>query len=196
MLRIAQCAARFAASLLLLVGLSLAAMNAVEAASFNKFNLFTDDAAQAELELNTDTIKVMLTDTLPVATNHKYSDISADELASGDGYTTGGATVSGTGCTNSSGTETCTASPTTWTSVTGSMGPFEYVVYYDYTSTNKTLIGWYSNGSAVTLNGANGDTYTVTPAGGDFITLAQLDLGILLAANDNRLLVDWMRKAS
>ena len=66
-------------------------------AAFNKFNLFVNDAWNGVLDLNTDTIKAMLTNTVPVATNHVYSDISATELANGNGYTTGGATVTGTG---------------------------------------------------------------------------------------------------
>lgn len=147
------------------------------AVTFNKFNLFVDDLSKGALNLSTDTIKAMLTNTAPVATNHCYADISANELASGNGYTTGGATVSGTSLANSSGTETLNASYTTWTSTTGNMGPFRYVVYYDSTpSSCKTLIGWYDNGSSITLNGVNGDTFTVTPTGGALFTLAANDL--------------------
>lgn len=141
-------------------------------AAFQKFNLFVDDLMKAVNNYNTDTIKVMLTNTSPVATNHVYGDISASELASGDGYTTGGATVTGTGVSNSSGTETLAAAATTWTSVTGTMGPFRYIVYYDFTAALKTLMGWYDYGSALSLNGANGDTFTVTPSGGALLTLA------------------------
>jgi hypothetical protein len=140
-------------------------------ATFNKFNLFTDDLAKGVMNLSTDTIKVMLTNTAPVATNHVYSDISSTELANGNGYTTGGATVSGTGVSNASGVESLAASATTWTSNTGSMGPFRYIVYYDSTPATKTLIGWYDYGSSITLNGANGDTFTDTPAGSVLLTL-------------------------
>lgn len=140
-------------------------------ASFNKFNNFTDDLMKGVMNLNSDTIKALLTNTAPVATNHVYSDISGNELANGNGYTTGGATVGGTGVSNSSGTESLAANPTTWTSSTGSMGPFRYIVYYDSTPSTKTLIGWYDYGSALTLNGANGDTFTITPAGSVLCTL-------------------------
>ena len=141
-------------------------------ASFNKFNQFVQDMGDGVMNLASDTIKVMLTNTAPVATNHVYGDISSNELANGNGYTTGGATVAGAGYTNSSGTSTFTANPTTWTSSTGSMGPFRYVVYYDSTPSTKTLIGWYDYGSSITLNGANGDTFTVTPSGGNLFTIA------------------------
>jgi hypothetical protein len=141
-------------------------------ASFNKVNLFVDYLAKGSLNLNSDTIKVMLTNTAPVATNATYSAISSNELASVNGYTTGGATVTGTSVSNSSGTESMAASPTTFTSVTGSMGPFRYVVYYDSTVTNGPIIGWYDYGSSITLNGAAGETFVITPSGGVLLTLA------------------------
>jgi hypothetical protein len=131
-----------------------------------------DYLAKGVLDLNTDTIKVMLTNTAPVSTNSTYSNVSGSELANGNGYTTGGATVSGTGVSNSTGTETMTASPTTFTSSSGSMGPFRYVIYYDYTASGAPLIGWYDYGSAVTLNGAAGETFVITPSGGNLLTLA------------------------
>ena len=141
-------------------------------ASFTKFNLAVDDLCKGALNFSSDTLKVMLTNTAPIATNHAYADISSNEVGSGNGYTTGGATVTGTGTSNASGTESITANATTWTSVTGNLGPFRYVVYYDYTATTKTLIGFYDYGSSLTLNGVNGDTFTVTPAGGVLATLA------------------------
>ena len=141
-------------------------------ATFNKFNLFVEDLTKGVMNLSSDTIKVMLTNTAPVATNHVYGDISGNELANGDGYTTGGATVSGTGVSNSSGTESFAASATTFTSSTGSMGPFRYVVYYDSTPSTKTLIGWYDYGSSITLNGAAGETFVITPSGSVLFTLA------------------------
>jgi hypothetical protein len=137
----------------------------------NKFNNFVHNLATKQLNLNTDTIKVMLTNTAPVATNSNYSDISGTELASGNGYTTGGTAVTGVGSTNSSGTETMAAAATTWTSVTGNMGPFRYIVYYDDTSTNKNLILWYDYGSSITLNGVAGETFVDTPAGGALLTI-------------------------
>lgn len=140
-------------------------------ATFNKFNLFVQDLARGNMNLNTDTLKVMLTNTAPVATNHVYSDISATELANGNGYTTGGATVPGTGTSNSSGTESVAATAITFTSVTGNMGPFRYVVFYDNTPATKTLIGWADYGSSITLNGAAGETFVITPSGNVLLTL-------------------------
>ena len=63
-------------------------------AAFVKFYSFTEAVAEKVHNLGSDALKVMLTNTLPAATTAtKYSDISGTELANGNGYTTGGATV-------------------------------------------------------------------------------------------------------
>lgn len=130
-------------------------------ATFNKFNAFAAAMPNGGVALATDTLKVMLTNTVPVATNVQYSDISGSELASGNGYTTGGVTVTTTSSTQSSGTYKFVGSvPTTTWTATGSMGPFRYAVIYDTTPTIKSLIGWWDYGSSLTLIATN--TFTVT----------------------------------
>ena len=42
---------------------------------------------------------------------------------------------------------------------TGAVGPFQYVVLYDDTATNKEIIGFYDYGSSLSLG--NGDTFTI-----------------------------------
>ena len=138
-------------------------------AAFNKFNLFVDALCKGGVNLSSDTIKAMLSNTAPVATNAVYSDVSGTELANGNGYTTGGATVTGVSLSNSSGTESLAVGTTTFTSATGTMGPFRYVIYYD--STTGKLIGWYDYGSSVSLNGAASETFVVQP-GSALFTLA------------------------
>ena len=138
-------------------------------AAFQKFNNFVDALCKGQVNLSADSIKVLLSNTAPVATNSQYSDISGSELAAGNGYTTGGAAVTGASLTNSAGTESFAAGSTTFTSSTGNMGPFRYVVYYD--STSGKLIGFYDYGSSVTLNGAAGETFVVQP-GAALFTLA------------------------
>jgi hypothetical protein len=131
-------------------------------AAFGKFNAFAQTLANGTINLATDTVKVMLTNTLPVATNSLYADVSGTELANGNGYTTGGATCTVTSSTQTGGVEkyiVSAASPT-WTA-SGSMGPFRYIILYDTTATTplKPLIGWWDYGSAVTLSTTQ--TFTV-----------------------------------
>lgn len=113
------------------------------------------------VNLSSDTVKFLLTNTAPVSTNGLYSDISATELANGNGYTTGGATATLTSSIQTSGTYKYIASlaSPTWTA-TGSMGPFRYVVAYDSSASTKALLGWWDYGSSLTLSSTN--TFTVT----------------------------------
>lgn len=134
-------------------------------ASFNKFNVFSTDLSTKKHDLNADQINVALTNTAPVATNAVFADIT--EISAGNGYSAGGIDTQNTG-SGSSGTYTVTGTNTTWTSATGDMGTFRYVVAYNVTQSSplKPLIGWWDYGSALTLHGANGDTFTVQFNGG------------------------------
>lgn len=134
-----------------------------------KHNNFVHNLSTKTLNMNTDTFKVMLSNTAPVATNSLYSDISATELANGNGYTTGGTAVTGIGSTNSAGTESFAANAVTFTSATGNMGPFRYVTLYD--STAGVLMETWDYGSSVTLDGTAAETFTWTPTGSKSGTL-------------------------
>lgn len=132
-------------------------------ATFNKFNSVAALPWNGGLNLATDSLKVLLTNTVPVATNQVYSDISAGEMPTANGYTAGGAAVTTISSLQSAGLwillASC-ASPT-W-SASGAIGPFRYVVLYDTTPTtplNKPLLGWWDYGAGVTMQ--NGDTFTV-----------------------------------
>lgn len=136
-------------------------------ATFNKFNSFVDYLSKAQVNAASDAFKVMLTNTAPIATNTNYASISSNEVAGGNGYTTGGSATT-VGLSNSSGTETWTASNVVFTASGGPIGPFRYPVVYD--ATTGVLIGWWDYGSSILLN--SGETFTVAPSGGDLLTLA------------------------
>jgi hypothetical protein len=125
-------------------------------ASFNKFNSFVEALSEKVHNLGSDTLKVMLTNTQPAATNAVKSEIT--EISAGSGYTSGGATLSVTSSNQTSGTYKLVVSDVTFTA-TGSLGPFRYVVMYNDTATNKELIGWYDYGSSITLS--TGETFTI-----------------------------------
>jgi hypothetical protein len=126
-------------------------------AAFNKFNAFVGDIAQKIHNLNGDTLKVMLTNTVPVATNTVKSNIS--ELAAGNGYSAGGAVAALVSGVDTSGTYKLILSPVSWTASGGTIGPFEFAVLYNSSAASGNLIGWWDYGLPITLT--NGNTFTV-----------------------------------
>lgn len=125
-------------------------------AAFSKFNSFVEAVAEKKHNLGADTLKVVLTNSAPVATNTQLSDIT--QIANGNGYTTGGTAATISSSAQSSGTYKLVLADVVFTA-TGAVGPFRYAVLYNDTATNDELIGWWDYGSAVTL--ANTDTFTV-----------------------------------
>ncbi len=123
------------------------------ASSFNKFNSFVADVANGVHNLATASLKVALTDTLPVSTNAVLADISQIS------YTNlSSRAVTTTSSTQTSGTyKLLLAQPTLTAS--GNVAQFRYVVLYNDSATSKQLIGWYDDGGEINLT--NGDAYVV-----------------------------------
>ena len=127
-------------------------------AAFNKINSFVSDLANKVHDLNTDTLKIMLTDVAPVATNTVKSNIT--EIAAGNGYTAGGATAAFVSGNDTSGTYKLILSAPSWTASGGSIAQFRYAVLYNSTTASGNLIGWWDYGAEVNLT--NGNTFTVS----------------------------------
>jgi hypothetical protein len=127
-------------------------------ASFNKFNSFVEALAEKKHDLGADTLKVLLTNTAPVATDAVKADLT--EISAGNGYTAGGATASITSSAQTSGTyRLILGDPATWTASGGTIGPLRYAVLYNDTASNDELIGWWDYGSSITL--ADGELFAV-----------------------------------
>lgn len=112
---------------------------------------------------NTDTLKLAFTDTAPTTATHVYNDI-ASPLALTNMLTS--VALTSVTWTQSTGTATLGAATWTGTSQTGDFGPFRYVVLYNDSSASKNVIGFWDYGSECTLNGVNGDQFTMTFASG------------------------------
>jgi len=125
-------------------------------ASFNKFNSFVEAMAEKAHNLGSDTLKVALTNSAPVASNTVLADIT--QIANGNGYPTGGTQATITSSAQTSGTYKLVLADVTFTCVTAPMGTFQYAVLYNDTSSNDELIGWWNYGSALTLG--VGETFT------------------------------------
>jgi len=125
--------------------------------TMSKFNCFVSDLGLKLHNLNTDTLKVLLTNVAPVATNAVVGDLT--DISAGNGYSAGGPSVGSTAFSQTSGTAKLTGSNVVVTA-TGAVGPFRYAALYNYTASGKNLIGWLDYGSSITL--ANTDTFTIT----------------------------------
>lgn len=126
-------------------------------ATFNKFNSFVEAVAEKVHNLGSDSLKIMLTNSAPVATNTQKTNLT--EISAGNGYAAGGTAVTVTASSQTSGTYSLVGNDVVFTASGGSIGPFRYAVLYNDTATNKELIGWFDYGSSITL--ANGENFTV-----------------------------------
>jgi len=137
-------------------------------AAYNKFNQFVQDLATKVHNLNSDTLKIALTNTAPAATNAILSDIT--EIGAGNGYTTGGLTATFSSGAQTSGTYKLVLADVTFTASGGSFNTFRYAVLYNATQTtpNKPLICWFDYGAAVTLTSGNSFTVDLDQANGLF----------------------------
>ena len=127
--------------------------------AFNKTNDFAEQIGLSVHQLNTDLIKVALTNTAPIATNALFGDLT--EIGAGNGYTAGGDDVQNTWSENPAGTGEMVCVDVTFTASGGTIGPFRYVALYNDTPTSplNPMIGWYDHGSAVTLQ--DGESFKV-----------------------------------
>ncbi len=127
-------------------------------ATYNKFQVFVENVAEKVHNLGADTLKVMLTNTAPVATNSVKADLT--EIGAGNGYTAGGTQAALTSSSHTTGTYKLVLADVVFTASGGSIGPFRYAVLYNDTPTSPAdpLIAWWDYGVAITL--LNGETFT------------------------------------
>lgn len=130
------------------------------ASTFTFYQDFKEQLGKGIHDLSTHDIKVALTNTAPNAATHAVlADIT--QLGTGGGYTGGaggGLALSGKSYTETGGTGTFIASDLVITASGGSIGPFQYCVFYNNTAASDNLIGYLNYGSPVTL----ADTETLT----------------------------------
>ena len=122
-------------------------------AAFNKFNSFVSDLAQKVHNLNSDTLKILLTNTAPVAGNTVKANLA--EIAAGNGYTAGGSVAAFVSGNDTGGTYKLILSPVTFIATGGAIGPFEFAVLYNSTAASGNLIGWWDYGTSLTVTSGN-----------------------------------------
>lgn len=138
-------------------------------ASFNKYEIFSENLSKKVHDLNADTLKVMLSNTAPNAATHAVRADST-EISGGNGYTSGGDDTQNA-TSRTGGTTSITGVDTTVTCSASTVGPFRYDILYNDTPTSPVdpLIGWWDYGSSITLN--SGESFT-TDFGASMFTVA------------------------
>lgn len=120
-------------------------------AAFNKFNSFVEYLAEGVFNLQSDSLKIVLTNTAPVAGNSVLVDLT--EISNGNGYTAGGLAVTVSASGQTGGTYILVIDDLSIAADGGPLGPFRYIVLIDDTPTSPAdpLIGWWDYGSSLTL---------------------------------------------
>lgn len=128
--------------------------------AFQHINDFVEQLGLAGHNLNTDALHVALTNTAPIPTNTVLANIT--QISSGNGYTTNGEDTLNVWDESPAGTGRMVTTDVVWTASGGTIGPFQFVVFFNETASSPLvdpLIGWYDHGSAVTLQ--IDETFTV-----------------------------------
>jgi len=112
-----------------------------------------------------DTIKIALMDTgfeFDKDAHAEWADVSGSELGSGNGYTTGGNTLSGIAISEDDTNDRAQVSwsNTTWTADGGNIGPTPGAIIYNDSDDNDPIIGYIDFGGEQTQ--ADGGTATIS----------------------------------
>ncbi len=135
-------------------------------ATYTKFNQFVEDLNKKVHNVSADTLKVMLTNVAPVATNSIKADLT--EISAGNGYTAGGTQAVFTSAAQTSGTFKLVLADVVFTGSGGSFGPFRYAVLYNDTPASPAdpLISFWDYGASITVTNGNSFSVDLDQAGG------------------------------
>jgi len=127
------------------------------------------DLARKKHALNTDVLKIMLSNVAPVSTNAVKTDIT--EITAGFGYTAGGNVAAFVSDIDTSGTYKLILNPVTFTAAGGNIAQFQYAALYNSTAAALNLIGWYDYGVPIIVTNGNSFQVALDQTNGTF-TLA------------------------
>lgn len=130
------------------------------------------------LDLNSNTLKMALfastSNCNTLSGNVKFGDLT-NELATANGYTAGGTTLSGLSVTNASGTTTFTSGNASWTATGGSITARFAVIYASGTLNsivNPILCVVLLDTTPADVTATTGNPFTVQIAGGGILQLS------------------------
>ena len=104
------------------------------------YNSFIEAIGDGTIDMDTDTLKVALfTSSYTFAASQTAYSGLTNEVANGNGYTTGGETLAGVSWSQTAGALTFNANDTVWTATGGSIVARRFVLY-SQTATGNDLI--------------------------------------------------------
>lgn len=122
---------------------------------FNFYKTFWESIAKGEIILNTDTFKLVLSNTAPdQSTDKTLSDVA--EVTAGNGYTSGGISLTPTRG-YSGDVWVLDFADVTLTASGGSISTWRYRILMS--STGNRVVGWWDEGGAVTI--ADGGSFPI-----------------------------------
>lgn len=136
------------------------------------YNSAREYIGDGSIDLDTNTFKLMLVTNsyTPSASHTQKSDVT-NEVANGNGYTSGGATLSSVTWAHSGTTATFDAADPSWTASGGNIGPFRIGVIYDDTSASDLLVAYcILDSSDITVT--SGNTFTIQLNASGILTLS------------------------
>jgi hypothetical protein len=139
-------------------------------AAYNKYQQFVEDLAKKVHNLNSDTLRIALTNTAPNPATHKVlADIG--EISAANGYVAGGNVATFSSGAQTSGSYKLILADVTFTAAGGNFNAFQYAVLYNATPTAplKPLICWFDYGTAITVSNGNSFTVDLDQTGGLFV---------------------------
>ena len=122
-------------------------------AQFNKFDAFVSDLANGVHNLGSNQLEIALSNTIPVHSNSVLANIVEIDYSN----------LSSRLITEVSSSQTLGLYKLFCSNLTltahNIVPTFQYIVLYNAATTNKNLIGWYDNGSSVSMTGSQ--TFTI-----------------------------------
>lgn len=105
--------------------------------TINRYNQFPEYFGDNGIDLDDDTFNLALMNATHTftATDNDWTDVSANDIGTGNGYTAAGQALTSVTWVESGGTVTFDAADVTWTASGGDIGPATDAVLYDDTST-------------------------------------------------------------
>jgi len=142
------------------------------AVTVNWYDHVSEILGDGTLDMDTHTFKIILLNSTHTfnAAHTQLSEITANQLATGNGYTQDNKALASVTWTQTSGTSTFDAADVQWTASGGAIGPARHAVIYDDTATNDEIVCNINFGADKTAD--DGTTFNINFNASGIFTIA------------------------